>query len=121
MLTRQERQEIAERAKECKKEDELDWDQFSYVLLGIQSWRNDDELLDRIVELCDVSTVDELACRPSADEMYLQALKAKHERIAAYVEADSYVNTRHIISCIEDFDTAISHYKRLVERSNNAN
>nr|DAX29374.1 MAG TPA: hypothetical protein [Caudoviricetes sp.] len=57
MLTRQERQEIAERAKECKKEDELSWDQFSYVLLGIQSWRNDDELLDRIVELCDTSNM----------------------------------------------------------------
>lgn len=122
MLTRQERQEIAERAKECKKEDELDWDQFSYVLLGIQSWRNDEELLDRIVELCNVSNVDELAFRPSTDELYLQALKSKHERIAAYVEADSYVNTRHIISCIEDFDTAIAHYKRLIEKElGNAN
>ena len=122
MLTRQERQEIAERAKAYKKGgEELSWDQFSYVLLGIQSWRSDEELLDRIVELCDVSNVNELTFRPSTDEMYLQALRAKHERIAAYVEADSHVNTRHIISCIEDFDTAISHYKRLVERSNNAN
>ena len=50
MLTRQERQEIAERAKACKKGgEELSWDQFSYVLLDIQSWRNDDELLDRFV------------------------------------------------------------------------
>lgn len=57
MLTRQERQEIVERAKECKKEEELNWDQFSYVLLGIQSWRNDEELLDRIVELCDTSNM----------------------------------------------------------------
>ena len=57
MLTRQERQEVAERAKACKKEEELNWDQFSYVLLGIQSWRNDDELLDRIVELCDTSNM----------------------------------------------------------------
>ncbi|ACV50987.1 hypothetical protein Apar_0557 [Lancefieldella parvula DSM 20469] len=122
MLTKQERREIAERAKEYKKEEEqLSWDQFSYVLLGIQSWRSDDELLDRIVELCEAVNVDELAFRPSADEMYLQALNVKHERIAAYVEADSYVNIKHIISCIEDFDAAISHYKRLVERSNNAN
>ena len=60
MLTRQERQEIAERAKACKKEEELNWDQFSYVLLGIQSWRNDEELLDRIVELCDTSNMIEL-------------------------------------------------------------
>lgn len=57
MLTRQECQEIVERAKECKKEEELNWDQFSYVLLGIQSWRNDEELLDRIVELCDTSNM----------------------------------------------------------------
>ena len=116
MLTKKERQEIAERAKECKKEEELSWDQFSYVLLGIQSWRSDDELLDRIVELCNVSNVDELAFRSSTDELYLQALKAKHERIAAYVEADSYVNIKHITSCIEDFDAAIDHYKRLIEK-----
>ena len=60
MLTRQERQEIVDRAKECKKEEELNWDQFSYVLLGIQSWKNDDELLDRLIELCDTSNMIEL-------------------------------------------------------------
>lgn len=60
MLTRQERQEIAERAKACKKEEELDWDQFSYVLLGVPRWRNDEELLDRIVKLCDTSNMIEL-------------------------------------------------------------
>ena len=60
MLTRQERQEIVDRAKECKKEEELNWDQFSYVLLGIQSRRNDDELLDRLIELCDTSNMIEL-------------------------------------------------------------
>lgn len=49
-----------DRAKECKKEEELNWDQFSYVLLGIQSWRNDDELLDRLIELCDTSNMIEL-------------------------------------------------------------
>lgn len=61
MLTRQERQGIADRAKAYKKGgEELNWDQFSYVLLGIQSWRNDDELLDRIVDLCDTSNMIEL-------------------------------------------------------------
>lgn len=60
MLTRQERQEIAERAKACKKEEELNWDQFSYVLLGVSRWRNDEELLDRIVDLCDTSNMIEL-------------------------------------------------------------
>lgn len=58
MLTKQERQEIADRAKAYKKGgEELSWDQFSYVLLGIQSWRSDGELLDRIVELCDTSNM----------------------------------------------------------------
>lgn len=120
MLTRQERQEIAEKAKLYKGK-ELDWDNITDVLTGSLCWKSDDELLDRIIELCEAVNVDELAFMTSANEMYLQALKAKHERIAAYAEADSYVNTGHIISCIEDFDTAISHYKRLVERSNNAN
>ena len=60
MLTRQERQEIAERAKACKKEEELNWDQYSYVLLGVSRWRNDEELLDRIVDLCDTSNMIEL-------------------------------------------------------------
>lgn len=115
MLTRQERQEIAEKAKLYKGK-ELDWDNITDVLTGSLCWKSDDDLLDRIIELCEAVNVDELAFKPSADEMYLQALKAKHERIAAYVEADSYVATRHIISRIEDFDTAISHYKRLVER-----
>ena len=57
MLTKQDRQEIAERAKACKKEEELNWDQYSYVLLGVSRWRNDEELLDRIVELCDTSNM----------------------------------------------------------------
>lgn len=60
MLTKQERQEIAERAKACKKEEELNWDQYSYVLLGVSRWRNDEELLDRIVDLCDTSNMIEL-------------------------------------------------------------
>ena len=57
MLTKQEQQEIAERAKACKKEEELNWDQYSYDLLGVSRWRNDEELLDRIVELCDTSNM----------------------------------------------------------------
>lgn len=58
MLTRQERQGIADRAKAYKKGgEELSWDQFSYVLLGIQCWRSDEELLDRIVELCNTSNM----------------------------------------------------------------
>lgn len=115
MLTKQERQGIADRAKAYKGK-ELDWDNITDVLTGSPCWKSDDELLDRIIELCEAVNVDKLVFMTSANEMYLQALKAKHECIAAYVEADSYVNTRHIISCIEDFDTAIAHYKRLIEK-----
>lgn len=115
MLTKQERQEIAEKAKLYKGK-ELDWDNITDVLIGSLCWKSDDELLDRIIDLCEAVNVDKLAFMTSANEMYLQALKAKHGCIAAYVEADSYVNTRHIISCIEDFDTAIAHYKRLIEK-----
>ena len=116
ILTKQDREEIAERAKEYKKEEELDWNQLAYVLLGIPQWRNDDELLDRIVELCDVSNVDELPFKTIAEALYLRTLEAKHERLAAYVEADSYVSVSHITSCIEDFDTAIEHCKQLIEK-----
>lgn len=114
MLTRQERQEIAERAKACKKEEELSWDQFSYVLLGIQSWRNDDELLERIVELCEAPTKDELAFKPTVDELYLQALRAKHDCLAAYRQRN--FTTQTLDECKCDFDAAIAHYKRLIEK-----
>lgn len=86
MLTRQERQEIAEKAKLYKGK-ELDWDNITDVLTGSLCWKSDDELLDRIIELCEAANVDELSFMTSANEMYLQALKAKHERIAAYAEA----------------------------------
>ena len=56
MLTRQERQEIAEKAKLYKGK-ELDWDNITDVLTGSLCWKSDDELLDRIVELCDTSNM----------------------------------------------------------------
>ena len=99
MLTRQERQEIAQRAKACKKEGELNWDQFSYVLLGIQSWRSDEELLDRIVELCNVSNADELHFKSSADDLYLRALEIKHERVADYVRIKGSWDSIPITAC----------------------
>ena len=115
MLTKQERQEIAERAKECKKEDELNWDQFSYVLLGIQSWRNDEELLDRIVELCNVAIKTGSSRELTVDELYLRALEAKYKCLALIKSKDvlSIINMSN--KCLEDFDAAIAHYKRLAE------
>lgn len=117
MLTRQERQGIADRAKAYKKGgEELSWDQFSYVLLGIQSWRNDEELLDRIVELCNVAIKAESSRELTVDELYLRALEAKYKCLAL-------IKSKGVLSiidmsnkCLEDFDGAISHYKELVEK-----
>lgn len=86
MLTKQERQEIAERAKACKKEEELNWDQFSYVLLGIQSWRNDDELLDRIVDLCDTSNMIELPLDKDGEVIRIGDTVYDYENIEYKVE-----------------------------------
>lgn len=116
MLTRQERQGIADRAKAYKKGgEELSWDQFAYVLLGTQSWRNDDELLDRIVELCNVAIKAESSRELTVDELYLRALEAKYKCLAL-------IKSKNVLSiidmsnkCLEDFDAAIAHYKRLAE------
>lgn len=111
MLTRQERQGIADRAKEHKGE-ELVWDQITQVLIGFPCWRNDDELLERIVELCEAPTKDELDFK--VDELYLQALSAKHDCLAAYRQRN--VTTQTLDECKCDFDAAIRHYKQLVEK-----
>ena len=114
MLTKQERQEIIKRAKEHKGE-ELSWDQITYVLLGVPCWRNDDELLDCIMELCEVSTKDELAFKPTADELYLRALEAKYKCLALIKSKDVLSIIDMSNKCLEDFDAAIAHYKRLAE------
>ena len=117
MLTRQERQEIADRAKAYKKGgEELSWDQFSYVLLGIQSWRSDEELLDRIVELCNVAIKAESSHELTVDELYLRALEAKYKCLALIKSKDVLSIIDMSNKCHEDFDAAISHYKELVEK-----
>ena len=114
MLTRQERQGIADRAKAYKKGgEELSWDQFSYVLLGIQSWRSDEELLDRIVEL---SNEAESSHELTVDELYLRALEAKYKCLALIKSKDVLSIIDMSNKCLEDFDGAISHYKELVEK-----
>ena len=114
MLTRQERQGIADRAKAYKKGgEELSWDQFSYVLLGIQSWRNDEELLDRIVELCNVAIKAGSSRELTVDELYLQALTAKHECIVGYLSAGYKFNWVPLQDCEKEFNEAIKHYKKL--------
>lgn len=51
----------------------------------------------------------------TADELYLQALKAKHECIIGYNRADCARNYIPFQDCIKEFNEAIEHYKKLVE------
>lgn len=51
--------------------------------------------------------------KPTADELYLQALNAKHECLIAYLQSN--VTNQALEECRYDFDAAIAHYKRLVK------
>lgn len=49
----------------------------------------------------------------AADELYLQALKAKHERIVGYLSAGYKFNYIPLQDCEKEFNEAIEHYKNL--------
>ena len=51
--------------------------------------------------------------KPTADELYLQALKAKHERIVGYLSAGYKFNYTPLQDCEKEFNAAIAHYKKL--------
>ena len=51
--------------------------------------------------------------KPTADELYLQALIAKHECLAAYGRANYSTSGKTMEACRREFDEAISHYKKL--------
>ena len=53
--------------------------------------------------------------KPTADELYLRALTAKHERIVGYVSAGCSWTYIPFQECIKEFDEALAHYKKLVE------
>ena len=53
--------------------------------------------------------------KPTADELYLKALIAKHERIVGYLSAGYKFNYVPLQDCEKEFNSAIEHYKRLVE------
>ena len=52
----------------------------------------------------------------TADELYLKALIAKHECLAMYGRANYSTSGRTMEACRREFDAAIEHYKRLVEK-----
>ena len=119
MLTKQEFEEIIKKANGYRGE-ELDWNQITDVLFGVPCWKSDDELLGRIVEICDVAIKAESSCKLTVDELYLRALEAKYKCLALIKSKDVFSIIDMSNKCIEDFDEAISHYKELVERTNNA-
>ena len=53
--------------------------------------------------------------KPTADELYLQALRAKHECIVGYLQAGFRFNYTPLQDCEKEFNAAIEHYKKLVE------
>ena len=55
-----------------------------------------------------VATVER---KPTADELYLQALKEKHECLIAYRQRN--VTSQTLFECTRDFNEAIEHYKKL--------
>ena len=52
--------------------------------------------------------------KPTADELYLQALTAKHECLAAYGRANYSTSGRTMEACRREFDEVIEHYKKLL-------
>lgn len=49
----------------------------------------------------------------TADELYLQALIAKHERVTDYVRIKGSWDWIPIKDCEKEFNEAIEHYKKL--------
>lgn len=49
----------------------------------------------------------------TADELFLQALIAKHERVADYVRIKGSWDWIPIKDCEKEFNEAIEHYKKL--------
>ena len=57
-----------------------------------------------------VATVER---KPTADELYLQVLKEKHECIIGYRHAGCSWTYTPFQECMKEFDEAIAHYKEL--------
>lgn len=53
--------------------------------------------------------------KPTADELYLRALRVKHECIVGYLSAGYKFNYAPLQDCEKEFNAAIAHYKRLAE------
>lgn len=54
--------------------------------------------------------------KPTVDELYLQVLEAKYKCAALMKSKDVWSSPNMYDECLKDFDAAIAHYKRLVEK-----
>lgn len=59
-----------------------------------------------------VATVER---KPTADELYLQALKEKHECLVELIRANFSTEGPTISACHRDYDEAIRYYKELAK------
>lgn len=57
-----------------------------------------------------VATVER---KPTVDELYLQALREKHECLAELIRANFSTEGPTMRACHSDYDAAIEHYKKL--------
>lgn len=51
--------------------------------------------------------------KPTADELYLRALKEKYECLAELISANFSTEGPTMRGCHNDYDEAIEHYKKL--------
>lgn len=51
--------------------------------------------------------------KPTADELYLRALKTKHECIIGYRHAGCSWTYTPFQECMKEFDETVEHYKKL--------
>lgn len=59
-----------------------------------------------------VATVER---KPTADELYLQALKEKHECLVELIRANFSAEGPTVSACHSDYDEAIRYYRELAE------
>lgn len=52
--------------------------------------------------------------KPTADELYLQALREKHECLAMYGRANYSTSGKTMETCRREFNEVIEHYKKLL-------
>lgn len=53
--------------------------------------------------------------KPTVDELYLRALKEKHECLVELIRANFSAEGPTVSACHIDYDAAIEHYKKPVE------